>query len=66
MNHTVIKAKDNLYNDGLCFTKGQTYTIEKYVSQPSGLMECYVINDLSERHQIGGWWREFTIVEHKH
>jgi hypothetical protein len=64
MEQTVIKAKKTLHNYGECFTKGQTYIVNGYASSTASLMEMYATNNLGERHQIGGWWREFTIVKH--
>jgi len=58
---TTIKAKKDLYNGGKCFTKGETYQVNKTVTSTAALMECIVTNDLGERHTIGSWWREFTI-----
>lgn len=54
-----IKAKKDLYNNGLCFSKGKIYPIDPSVSTLAGLMERQVINDLGEKHNIGSWWRDF-------
>lgn len=64
----LIKAKKDLFNAGQCFTKGQTYELGQYerVSTNSGLMEKIVINDQGERHIIGQWWREFSIIPNKY
>lgn len=59
-----VKAKKDLYNGGKCFTKGRVYEVCGYyqTSTAAGLMEAHVINDLGERHLIGSWWRDFSIV----
>lgn len=59
---TLIKAKMNLYNKGLCFTKDKTYEVPKRIQFEASLMETSVINDLGEPHLIGSWWRNFEIV----
>lgn len=55
-----IKAKKDLYNNGLCFTKGKIYAVTPSVSTLAGLMERQVINNLGEKHQIGSWWKDFN------
>lgn len=62
---TTIIAKKDLFNDGKCFTEGGEYTVRKDVTNQAGLMDCYVTNDLGEKHLIGGWWREFKISAKK-
>lgn len=60
---TVIEAKKDLYNGGKCFTKGKQYEVNhQLVKTEAGLMNVSVTNDQGQRHLIGGWWREFTIV----
>jgi hypothetical protein len=59
---TIIKAKKDLYNAGKCFTKGKTYEVQKDVKTEAGLMEAQTVNDLGEPHIIGGFWRNFKIV----
>jgi hypothetical protein len=59
---TTIKAKKDLYNAGHCFTKGKTYIVNKLITTPASLMETQIINDMGQPHNIGSWWREFTIV----
>lgn len=59
---TTIKAKKNMYNRGLCFTKGKTYEVSKIKTEAS-LIDAMVTNDLGEPHIIGQWWRNFTIVD---
>lgn len=58
---TTIIAKKNLYNAGLCFTKGKKYQVNKDVSMEPSLMDCITTNDQGQPHQIGSWWREFKI-----
>lgn len=60
---TTIIAKKNLYNIGLCFTKGKEYTVNKAIKSPAGLMEATVTNDMGQPHIIGSWWRDFEIEE---
>lgn len=63
---TIIKAKRNLYNDGLCFTEGKTYVVmNKYITEQHSLIDTVVINDLDEPHQIGLWYMEFEILENE-
>ena len=59
---TKIKAKKDLFNHGKCFTKENIYTVDGIVSINAGLMEKTTINDQGEKHIIGSWWREFTII----
>jgi hypothetical protein len=59
---TIIQAKKDLFNGGKCFTKGELYTINKSVVNAAGLMECTTLNDQSENHIIGSWWRNFKII----
>jgi hypothetical protein len=61
---TIIKAKQDLYNVGKCFTKGKTYVVHKRITTEASLMETKVMNDNDELHNIGSWWREFEIVRH--
>lgn len=61
--NTIIRAKTDLYNKGLCFTKGNTYEVPKHITTEASLMDIEIVNDLGERHLVGGWWREFEIVE---
>ena len=61
-NTTTIRAKKDLYNQGKCFTKDNTYEVGKVVINEAGLMEAKTINDLGQTHIIGGWWRDFDIV----
>jgi len=58
-----IRAKKDLYNNGLCFAKGEEYDIPTPVSNKAALMDCRVINRLGEPHFIGRWWKEFDLVE---
>lgn len=60
---TTIRAKQDLYNNGKCFTKNREYTIPKLIKTEASLMDVEIENDLGEPHQIGSWWREFEIVE---
>ena len=62
MDVTIIKAKKDLHNAGKCFTKGQTYTVNKLVKTNAGLMEATVTNDQGQPHIIGSWWRHFKII----
>lgn len=59
---TTIRAKEDLFNGGLCFTKGKEYTVAVNIKTEAGLMEAETVNDLGERHIIGSWWRNFEIV----
>lgn len=63
MSKTIIRAKKDLYNDGLCFTKDSTYTVNKHIAVEAALMDTEIENDLGQPHIIGSWWREFEIVE---
>jgi len=60
---TTIKAKQNMYNNGRCFTKGKTYEVNGYIETEASLMERQTINDLGEEHRIGSWWKNFKIVK---
>lgn len=62
---TTIKAKKDLFHgDGSkSFTKGQTYIVNRDISNPAALMECQTRNDQDEPHIIGSFWRDFTIVK---
>jgi hypothetical protein len=60
---TTIKCKKNLYNGGLCFTKGNEYTTNIVCRNQSDLLDANAINDQGQRHGIGGWYKEFKIVE---
>jgi|ERR1044072_7551482 hypothetical protein len=64
MNTYHIRAKQNLHNSGQCFTKDKIYTVitGHNVTTEAGLMDCNTVNDLGERHTIGSWWREFTLI----
>ena len=57
-----IKANKDLFNKGKCFTKGKIYDTTRQVKYNAGLMECQVINDLGEPHNIGSWWRHFKLL----
>jgi hypothetical protein len=59
---TKIKAKKNLYNIGKCFTKGRIYEVDSVVRIEPSLMELSTVNDQSQIHCIGSWWRNFEIV----
>ena len=59
---THIKAKKDLYNNGLCFKKGGIYELTTPVNSLAGLMEQRIDNELGESHIIGSWWREFRAV----
>jgi len=59
---TTIKATKNLFNHGQCFTKGHLYEVDGLVKTAAGLMDRQATNDLGEPHQIGTWWRNFTII----
>lgn len=64
-NITYIKAKIDLFNNGLCFTKGNIYEVNKRITTTASLMEVTAINDMGEVHNIGSWWRDFEIVENE-
>lgn len=60
---TVIKAKENLFNNGQCFTKGKIYIVNNVqLTEESQLIDMRVTNDMGESHIIGNWWRKFKIV----
>lgn len=65
MKTYTIKAKEDLFNNGKCFTKDKTYTVEtgRNITTEASLMECQTINDLGEKHLIGSWWRSFKLVK---
>jgi hypothetical protein len=65
MNTYTIKATEDLFNIGQCFTKDRTYTVVtgRNITTEASLMECQTINDLGEKHLIGSWWRKFKIVK---
>jgi hypothetical protein len=60
---TVIKANQDMFNNGQCFTKDVEYTVNKHITTEASLMDLIVTNELNEPHLIGSWWRNFTIVE---
>lgn len=62
---TLIKANNNLFNGGKCFTANRIYETKADIRQQSDLMDAWVINDLDEKHKIGLWYKEFTIVKPK-
>jgi hypothetical protein len=57
-----IKAKIDLFNDGKCFTKGKYYQLLRPIGQRHELMNAMAINDLGQSHQIGLWYKHFTLV----
>lgn len=59
---TIIVPKKNLYNHGLCFSKGKEYIIDRNIKIEAGLMGVSAINNLGEPHIIGSWWRSFNIT----
>lgn len=60
---TTIEAKKDLFNDGKCFTKGNTYVVQRDCVTEASLMDATTTNDKGEQHRIGTWWREFKIVK---
>ena len=61
--YTQITAKKDLYNNGLCFTKGKTYDLPRPVSKLVELMDnTQVINDLGQSHLIGVWYKDFKLT----
>jgi hypothetical protein len=60
---TEVRAKKDLYNGGKCFTEGRSYYFEGQVKSQADLMNKKLINDLSEPHTIGIWYKDFEIVE---
>lgn len=58
-----IRAKNDLFNAGQCFTKGKCYEVEtsRVLTTNASLMETHTYNDQREMHLIGSWWREFDI-----
>ena len=61
---TTIIAKKDLFNNGKCFTKGESYTVNKEIHDNYELIETVVTNDLGGPHQIGGqWYKDFEIVD---
>jgi hypothetical protein len=59
---TTIKATKTLFNDGQCFTEGNTYVVSGDIKITPSLMNRYITNDLGEPHIIGSWWRNFVII----
>lgn len=66
MATTTIKATKNMFNAGLCFTKGKEYVINKQLHNEASLIDIKTTNDQGEPHNIGGWWRNFKIVGRTH
>jgi len=63
-NKTIIKAKKDLHNGGLCFTKGKQYEIIGWpIHNQSDLIDAKVTNDMGQPHIIGMWWKSFKIVK---
>ena len=60
---TNIKAKIDLFNNGRCFTKGNTYIVPRRITNQYQLMNVTTENDLGEKHCIGLWYKEFEIIE---
>lgn len=60
---TIIKAKENLYNIGQCFTKGKEYSVNGHVN--SLFYELTTVNDLGQRHGLGTWYKKFKIVRYE-
>jgi hypothetical protein len=58
-----IRAKNDLFNNGQCFTKDKIYTVEtsRSIFTNASLMDMKTTNDLNEKHLIGSWWREFDL-----
>lgn len=59
---TTIEAKKDLYNNGLCFKKGNQYEINKLIKTEAGLMDVVITNAQNQPHIIGSWWRNFKII----
>lgn len=59
---TTIEAKKDLHNMGLCFKKGHRYTVDKLIKTEAGLMDVMITNEQGQPHIIGGWWRNFKII----
>ena len=59
---TTIKCKKDLYNRGLCFSKGKTYKVDKNIKDLHSLIDTAVTNNMGEYHVIGMWWRNFEII----
>lgn len=64
MNTYLIRAKQDLFNNGKCFTKDKIYTVEtgRTVTTEATLFDCSTINDMGEKHAISSWWREFNLI----
>jgi len=62
---TTIKAKKNLYNRGKCFTKEKEYSVDGLVKTESELAYARTVNDQSQPHIIGSWWKDFVIVSNQ-
>lgn len=63
-----IKAKkDLIHNDGTTsFIKGNVYAILENVDPinvNARLMNWHTTNEQGERHQIGNWYKDFSIVK---
>lgn len=60
---TKIIAKKDLYNGGLCFTKGREYFVTGYIENTYQLMQKMTTNDQGEGHIIGNFHKHFKIVK---
>lgn len=59
----IVKATEDMYNAGKCFTEGEEYEVLGYYEgSHAGLIDRHLVNDLGERHRIGMWYRNFEIV----
>lgn len=56
-----IKCEKDLFNNGKCFSKGETYQTNREVYNPSDLIDSHATNDLGENHLIGMWYKYFKI-----
>lgn len=63
MPNTKIRCKKNLYNNGLCFSKGTVYECDFHIDNKTQLIDRIVWNDLKQPHMIGSWYKHFEIVE---
>lgn len=61
-----LLCKQDLYNQGKCFSKGKIYETNRYIDSQPQLMNVTLANDLGQPHQIGGWYKHFKILKNNH
>ena len=62
MEYTIIKAKKDLYNGGLCFTKNKEYKVNVPITNLASLINLTVVNNLGQRHCVGMWYKHFKNI----